>query len=840
MQVNKGMEQLRSILSQAPGSDTWEELIECLDNWSDIASLSAAVDYAEQQLADWQDDDLRTAPSGQFQAIQNGAPLPRWWKLVRHIEMGENDQQLTVLSPEVLENLTSIELQDDCIHTPEELRFLASLNKLGAVYWGDLMVSLSLANCPADEPIDDILDAAEQQLSNLPDEERTVSEEYWADIRVGKISIPRWWKLVRHLELGEDDEEISPIEAFTNLTSLNISNCHLIDISPLAEITNLTSLTLVKDLAPFSIEPLSHLTRLVSLRLAVAELTNVDELAELKNLEKLDLSYGYDLTSIDGLVSLKKLTWLSLEECRKLKDLTPLSQLTALKYLNLSNCTSITDVSALAQLNQLKFLDLAGCEVLSDLTPLGNLTTLKEVRLDGDFITNLATLTNLKQVNGRRERLRYILSQDPGSDTWEKLIECLDNWSDFASLSAAVDYAEQQLTTWPDYRRTAPSRQCQAIQEGAPLPRWWKLIRHIELGEDDNSLTLPSPEVLENLTYIELKDDRIFLPEELRLLASFNKLDAVDWDDLIVSLETCPADEPIDDILDSAQQQLSYLPDENRTVSEKYWAGIREGKISIPRWWKLVRHLELGENDGELLPIEAFTNLTSLDISYCNLIDISPLAEFTNLTSLKLMDDFMAFGIEPLSHLTQLRSLRLALPELTHINELAELKNLEELDLSYRYDLTNIDGLRSLKKLTLLNLYECPELTDLTPLSQLTALRKLILRDCKSITDISPLVGLNQLQLLDLAGCEALSDLTPLGNLTTLKQLYLGGDSITNLAILTNLKQLESLNLINCRALTDISPLQELTSLRKLSLGGCKALTDFSPLATLQNCSIFK
>jgi L-rhamnose mutarotase len=429
----------------------------------------------------------------------------------------------------------------------------------------------------------------------LPDEERTVSEEYWAAIREEEISIPRWWKLVRHLELGEDDEEISPIEAFTNLTSLNISNCHLIDISPLAELTNLTSLTLVKDLAPFSIEPLSHLTRLVSLRLAVAELSNVDELAELKNLEKLDLSYGYDLTSIDGLVSLKKLTWLSLEECRKLKDLTPLSQLTALKYLNLSNCTSINDVSALAQLNQLEFLDLAGCEVLSDLTPLGNLTTLKEVRLDGDFITNLATLTNLKQVNRPMERLRYILSQDPGSDTWEELIECLENWSDSASFSAALDYAEQQLTSWFTSRLTASSRQWQAIREGAPLPRWWKLVKHIELGVNNDLLTTLPAEVLENIISIKLKNNRVLSPEELRFLASINKLGAMYWSSLLASLEACPADEPIDDILDAAEQQLSDFPDKERTVLEEYWADIREGEISIPRWWKLVRYLKLGK-----------------------------------------------------------------------------------------------------------------------------------------------------------------------------------------------------------------------------------------------------
>ena len=356
-------------------------------------------------------------------------------------------------------------------------------------------------------------------------------------------------------------------------------------------------------------------------------------------------------------------------------------------------------------------------------------------------------------LNEGMERLRYILSQEPDSDTWEELIECLDNWSDLDSFSAAGDYAEQQLTTWPAYLRTAPSRQWQAIQDSAPLPRWWKLIRHIELGEDDNSLATLPPEILENFTSIKLKDDCVLSPEELRLLASLNKLGSVDWGDLIVSLGTCPADEPIDDILDSAEPQLSNLSDEERTVSKKYWTAIREGRKSIPRWWKLVRHLELGEYDGELLPIEAFTNLTSLDISNCHLIDIGPLAKLTNLTSLQLVDDLVPFDIEPLTHLTQLISLKLALPELCHVNELAQLKNLEKLNLSYGSELTNIESLAFLKKLSWLSLEECTELTDPTPLSQLTALRYLDLSNCKSITDVSPLARLNQLQLLDLAGC---------------------------------------------------------------------------------------
>lgn len=369
--MNQDLERLQNILSQQPELDSWEELIECLDKWPDRASLSAAVEYAQQQLTNWPDY-LRTPPNRQWQAIQDGAWLPGWWRLVRHIKLGANDNILDPFPVAGLENITSIGLEEDICLSVEELNLLDRVNKLGALRWYDLIESLE--ELPENEPIDEILEAADRQLSNLPDEKRTVPTKYWKEIREGSEPISRWWKLVRHLKLGEDDGELSPLEAFINLTSLDISNSHLISIEPLVELTNLTSLKLVDDLVPFDIEPLTNLTQLVSLRLALPELTDVNQLAELKNLEKLDLSYGFELTSIQSLASLKKLSWLSLEECTELSDLTPLSELTALRYLDLSNCKSIADISPLGGLDGLQFLNVTGCDVLTDFSPLVGLT----------------------------------------------------------------------------------------------------------------------------------------------------------------------------------------------------------------------------------------------------------------------------------------------------------------------------------------------------------------------------------------------------------------------------------------------------------------------------------
>ena len=399
------------------------------------------------------------------------------------------------------------------------------------------------------------------------------------------------------------------------------------------------------------------------------------------------------------------------------------------------------------------------------------------------------------------ERLENIFSQQPDSDNWEQLIQCLDNWPDYPSLSAAVDYAQAQLTNWPDYLRTPPNRYWQAILDGAPLPGWWKLIRHIEWGGEDNIIDQFPIEGLENITSIKLETNICLSGEELNFLARVNKLGALRWYDLIESLEELPEDEPIDEILDAAEQQLSNLPDEKRTVTTEYWQEILEGITDIPRWWKLVRHIKLAEDDNFIdpFPRSILENLTSLDVGARRFIvpeELDVIAELTQLKSLNLSYQEFLGDLQPLTNLTKLVSLELiGCLNLIDLSGLSELVNLEKLDLSSCNQLSNLKPLTALKSLVWLKIEECEAVADLTPLSEITTLKFFNLSNCKSITDISPLAGLNQLKFLDLIGCDSLTDLTPLSNLTNLNELHLGGDSIDNLSTVATLIELESIYL---------------------------------------------
>ena len=115
-------------------------------------------------------------------------------------------------------------------------------------------------------------------------------------------------------------------------------------------------------------------------------------------------------------------------------------------------------------------------------------------------------------------------------------------------------------------------------------------------------------------------------------------------------------------------------------------------------------------------------NLTELDLSINQLVDIRPLAGLTNLTELRL-DSNHIVDIKPLAGLTNLTILYL------HTNKIVDLK-----------------PLIGLTKLTALYLYS-NKVVDVEPLAQLTNLTILGLRS-NEIVDVKPLTGLTKLTFL--------------------------------------------------------------------------------------------
>jgi len=108
------------------------------------------------------------------------------------------------------------------------------------------------------------------------------------------------------------------------------------------------------------------------------------------------------------------------------------------------------------------------------------------------------------------------------------------------------------------------------------------------------------------------------------------------------------------------------------------------------------------------LQIANFINLTSLDLSSCDLKNIDALANLTNLTELDLSGNNFLKNVDVLANLINITKLKLNYCDsLQNVDVLANLINLTYLDLSQNFHIKNIDALTNLTNLTNLNLSHC-------------------------------------------------------------------------------------------------------------------------------------
>ncbi len=123
-------------------------------------------------------------------------------------------------------------------------------------------------------------------------------------------------------------ENISGLEAFTNLESLDLSSHSITDVSPLQGLTKLTSLSLAGNPVA-DVSPLAGLTNLKLLILSGSQAQEYSALANLVNLQvlMLDNSTITDLAPLAGLTNLQQLYLAK----TSVEDLSPLETI----YLNL-------------------------------------------------------------------------------------------------------------------------------------------------------------------------------------------------------------------------------------------------------------------------------------------------------------------------------------------------------------------------------------------------------------------------------------------------------------------------------------------------------------------------
>ncbi len=192
-------------------------------------------------------------------------------------------------------------------------------------------------------------------------------------------------------------------------------------------------------------------------------------------------------------------------------------------------------------------------------------------------------------------------------------------------------------------------------------------------------------------------------------------------------------------------------------------------------------------------------------------------------------------SLEGLNGLTTLKELTIRNVNLknTDLLIIAALPNLEKLTLT-GCGLSGIDNLAEAKHLQHLDLSD-NSIRDFSALSFMAGLTYLDLSN-NALTSLNAASAMVGLQTLKVAG-NSLTSLSPISGCTALKELDVGTNAITSLAGLENMTGLTVLN-ASANNLTDAMPLSGLTALQTLDLSN-NALTDISCLSKLNALQFF-
>ena len=147
------------------------------------------------------------------------------------------------------------------------------------------------------------------------------------------------------------------------------------------------------------------------------------------------------------------------------------------------------------------------------------------------------------------------------------------------------------------------------------------------------------------------------------------------------------------------------------------------------------------KSDVVLAGLGTFTNITSLALTRDGLRDLSELNGLNELENLDLSGNPIVYGLTQLGQKDKLKTLKVdgnGSQFIDGLSAVRSFKNLTTLSLKNQ-KLTDLSALSGLKKLTSLNLTN-NKISDVTPLGNLTALTTLTLDD-NNIKDITPLLA---------------------------------------------------------------------------------------------------
>ncbi len=279
----------------------------------------------------------------------------------------------------------------------------------------------------------------------------------------------------------------------------------------------------------------------------------------------------------------------------------------------------------------------------------------------------------------------------------------------------------------------------------------------------------------------------------------------------------------------------------DNNVTELDLSGCDVHDISLLSVCTKLKKLDLSDNSiSDISALVDIPELAELDLSNNRISDISPLMSVSKLTYLNLAGNRIK-SVAALQDLTSLTELNLSSNELGGIAAVGRLTNLKTLwmdDTGLKdASLEELYGLKNLKKLSIKDNSELSEAAVTTLQKKLSGctishseLKREIVLGGKSFACDAETVEANGL---------GLSDISKVSGFSNVKHLDLSNNSISRLSPLSQLKTLETLDLSNNR-ISDVSALTSLKNLKQLWLGGNSISADQlqSLKAALPNCYI--
>lgn len=279
----------------------------------------------------------------------------------------------------------------------------------------------------------------------------------------------------------------------------------------------------------------------------------------------------------------------------------------------------------------------------------------------------------------------------------------------------------------------------------------------------------------------------------------------------------------------------------DNNVTELDLSGCDVHDISLLSVCTKLKKLDLSDNSiSDISALVDIPELAELDLSNNRISDISPLMSVSKLTYLNLAGNRIK-SVAALQDLTSLTELNLSSNELGGIAAVGRLTNLKTLwmdDTGLKdASLEELYGLKNLKKLSIKDNSELSEAAVTTLKKKLSGctishseLKREIILGGKSFACDAETVEANGL---------GLSDISKVSGFSNVKHLDLSNNSISRLSPLSQLKTLETLDLSNNR-ISDVSALTSLKNLKQLWLGGNSISADQlqSLKAALPNCYI--